>query len=374
MKITVLGAGNGGYATAADLTWRGHQVTLFEAPEFREKIAALEQDPYIEMVDIDQKPIATVRLEQVTADPAAAVAGAEVVLNPVPIFAYERFAQLVGPHLEAGQLVFTFGKGGGSLVYAKVLRGLGKKGIYLGETNTLPYGATRMGDHRVRIEAPVTELITASFPARNTDLVVGVLQQLYPTYHIRRAVNVLEALLVDYNAITHVAPMVCNAARIASGYGREDFHLFGKAENPPPVVELIRAVDRERMAISEALGIPSYTLEEEIAHVGWGPRGREREVLPLYEAIHTEKLEVCEGPYSLHSRHLTEDVPYGLVAYASLGQFLGVPTPVSSALVTLASVLNGEDYWKTGRTLERMGIDPNWDRAALKRYLEEGEV
>ena len=29
-KVTVIGGGNGGFATAADLTIRGHQVTLFE--------------------------------------------------------------------------------------------------------------------------------------------------------------------------------------------------------------------------------------------------------------------------------------------------------------------------------------------------------
>jgi len=374
MKVTVMGAGNGGYATAADMTMRGHQVTLFELPRFADKIAALRAELTIEVVDIDQKPVTTVRLAGVTSDPEQAVQGAEVILNPVPIFGYEDFARAVGPHLTAGQYLFTFGKGGGSLIYARVLRELGKKGILLGETNTLPYGATRLGDHRVRIEAPTTELITGSFPARDTEAVIGTLKKLYPDYSIRRAANVLEVLLVDYNAITHIPPMICNAARIASGYGRDDFHLFGKAENPPPVVELIRAIDRERMAIGEALGIKAYTLEEEIAHVGWGPKGHEREVLPLYDAIHTEKLEVCEGPYTLKTRHLTEDVPYGLVAYASLGKLVGVPTPVSAAFVTIASVLNGEDYWQKGRTLEKMGLDPNWDVETLKRYLQEGEV
>jgi opine dehydrogenase len=372
MNITVLGAGNGGYAAAGDLTWRGHQVTLYELPQFAEKIASLQADPHLELVDIDGGHLATVRLHRVTADMAAAIAGAEVVLNPVPIFGIEAFARLAAPELRPGQFVFTHGKGGASLIYAKALRALGKAGVLLGETNTLPYGATRQSDHRVRIEAPVTELITGSFPARDTGRVVAKLAELFPAYHIRPAANVLECLLVDYNAITHTPPMICNAARIASGYGAHEFHLFGQAENPPPVVELIRAIDRERMAISEALGIKAYTLEEEIAHVGWGPRGREREVLPLYEAIHTEKLEVCEGPYSLRARHLTEDVPWGLVAYSSLGRLTGVPTPVSDAIVTIASVLNGEDYWQSGRTLESMGLDPAWDRATLRHYLEEG--
>ena len=42
--------------------------------------------------------------------------------------------------------------------------------------------------------------------------------------------------------------------------------------------------------------------------------------LPLYEAIHTPFLEVCEGPFKLDTRHLTEDIPYGLVTFSSLGR------------------------------------------------------
>ncbi len=38
----------------------------------------------------------------------------------------------------------------------------------LGDTNTLPYGATRMGPTLVRIEARVMELIAASFPGIKT--------------------------------------------------------------------------------------------------------------------------------------------------------------------------------------------------------------
>ncbi|MEW6522748.1 MAG: NAD/NADP octopine/nopaline dehydrogenase family protein [Bacillota bacterium] len=372
MRISVLGAGNGGYAAAADFTRRGHQVTLFELPQFASKIASLQADSRLEMVDIDGNHVAEIRVHRVTSNIQDAVSGADVILNPVPIFGVPAFAATAAPYLEPGQYVFTFGKGGASLIYAKSLRQLGKEGVFLGETNTLPYGATRQSDHRVRIEAPVSELITGSFPARNTPAVVAKLSELYPAYHIRTAANVLECLLVDYNAITHTPPMICNAARIASGFHAEEFHLFGKFENPPPVVELIKAIDRERMAISEALGIKAYTLEEEIAHVGWGPKGKEREVLDLYEAIHTEKLEVCEGPWSLTARHLTEDVPWGLVAYSSLGKLTGVPTPVSDAITTLASVLNGEDYWSSGRTLESMGLDPAWSIAQLRSYLEEG--
>ena len=151
------------------------------------------------------------------------------------------------------------------------------------------------------------------------------------------------------------------------------FFLFGKKENTPSVVRLIGRIDRERMAIRKALGLKQWTLEEEIMMVKWNPNG-EKFVLPLYDAIHTPFLEVCEGPYKLHTRHLEEDIPYGLVTYASLGKMLGVPTPVTDAIITLSEELLQKDCRAIGRTVESIGIDPRWSKETLKRYLRDGVV
>ena len=137
------------------------------------------------------------------------------------------------------------------------------------------------------------------------------------------------------------------------------------------MVNLIKMIDRERMAIGEKLGLEQHTLEEEIMMVKWNPNGEEY-VLPLYEAIHTPFLEVCEGPFTLDTRHLTEDIPYGLVTYSSLGKLLGVPTPVSDAIITIAEGLLGKDFRSMGRSVETMGIDPSWSVEQVKHYLEEG--
>jgi len=107
--------------------------------------------------------------------------------------------------------------------------------------------------------------------------------------------------------------------------------------------------------------------------VKWNPNG-ETYVLPLYNAIHTPFLEVCEGPFTLETRHLLEDIPYGLVTYSSLGKMLGIPTPVSDAIITLSEVLLNRDFRKMGRTVEAMGIDPSWSTKKLVSYLQEGKA
>jgi opine dehydrogenase len=165
--------------------------------------------------------------------------------------------------------------------------------------------------------------------------------------------------------------MICNAARIESG--DRSFCLFGKKENTPAVVRLIERIDRERMAIGEKLGLNQHPLEEEIRLVNWNPHGEDR-VLPLYDAIHTPYLEVCEGPFTLNTRHLTEDIPYGLVTFSSLGRMLEVPTPVTDAVITIAEGLLGRDFRGIGRTVESMGLNPKWSLAQLKRYLMNGSA
>jgi len=367
-RIAILGAGNGGCAAAADLSMRGHSVALFDLPQFAEKLKPIQERGGLEVIDEGYAAIDTV-----TTDIEEAMKSAQLVFNPVPAFAHEQFARICAPYVEDGQVIVIWGKGGACLVYGKVFRDMGVKAdVAIGDTNTLPYGATRMGPTLVRIEARVMELIAATFPGKKADRVLDGLKAAFPNYSIRPARNVLESILVDYNAITHPPPMICNAARIETG--DPEFHLFDKQANTPAVVNLIKLIDRERIAISKALGIEAYTLEEEIYNVGWNPKGRENDgILPLYDAIHTENLEICEGPFRLNTRHLTEDIPYGLFTYCELGRLVNVPTPVSDSIVTISSGLLDRDFRAEGRTLEKMGLDSSWSVERLFDYLEQGD-
>ncbi|MGI6486113.1 MAG: NAD/NADP octopine/nopaline dehydrogenase family protein [Tepidanaerobacteraceae bacterium] len=373
-KIAILGAGNGGFMSAADLGNQGYEIALYSSNP--DKIKGVKDRGGIEVLDIDMKPTGVFgKVSIASSNIAEVIKGAQVILAPVPYFVIFKYAKLLAPYLEEGQVILSLGKGGASLTWAKLLRDHGcRKKVYLADCNTLPYGASRKGDYQVRLEARTQNLIFATFPGKDIDYVLPIVKTLWPEkngYTIRRGQNAVDTLLVDYNAITHTPPMVCNAARVE--LGEKDFHLFGVKECTPAVVNLIEKIDRERIAIGEKLGIKQYTLEEEIRLVKWN-RGGVDEVLPIYEAIHTPFLEVCEGPFTLEARHLTEDIPYGLVTYSSLGKMVGVPTPVSDAVTTIAEGLLNRDFWKMGRTVEELGFDPSWSVEQLKQYLQEGKI
>ena len=372
-KVAVLGAGSGGFMSAADFGLMGYEVALFSRNI--DKVAGVKAKGGIEILDIDSNPTGEFgKVACATDDIAEAVRGADVIVNPIPYFVCEEYARLVAPHLEEGQIVLYLGKGGASLTWARVLRemGIDDKKVCLADCNTLPYGTSRKGDAQVRLENRTQNLIFATFPGKDIDHVMKKLEELYPTAHgytLRAGQNAIDSILVDYNAITHTPPMVCNAGRIETG--DQTFCLFGKTENTPAVVRIIEKIDRERMAIGEKLGLKQYPLEEEIMMVKWNPNGEDF-VLPLYDAIHTPFLEVCEGPFALDVRHLTEDVPYGLVTFSSLGKLLGVPTPFTDAIITMAEGLLDRDFRSIGRTAEVLGIGTDWSLDEIKAYLHEG--
>ena len=80
MNIAILGGGNGAFATAADLALAGHAVRLWSRSP--ETLAPLTGDSTIALAAEGRQGKA--RLSLVTTDLAAALAGTEVVIAPLP--------------------------------------------------------------------------------------------------------------------------------------------------------------------------------------------------------------------------------------------------------------------------------------------------
>ncbi len=68
---------------------------------------------------------------------------------------------------------------------------------------------------------------------------------------------------------------------------------------------------------------------------------------------------------------MTEDVPYGLAAWASLADQLDVETPVMDALVKLGLIVTHLDGAETRRGVEELGI-AGMRREAMLKYVTLG--
>lgn len=144
--------------------------------------------------------------------------------------------------------------------------------------------------------------------------------------------------------------MVCNARWIEATAGNFGFYRDGTRA---AVSRVIEAIDQERVVLAEALEIPAVAYPELFHQLGFTPT-----VAPtVLEAIqNSELIHPIQSPPTLDHRYLHEDVAWGLVPWLHLAAVVGSPTPVISALVNLAGVMNDVDYTNAGLTLERMGL------------------
>jgi opine dehydrogenase len=362
-SLTILGGGNTAFAVAANLTLAGFEVTLCDLPAFRQAVAPLLESRQIALDGVAYRD--TARLHAVTTEPGEALADNDLVLLIVPAYGHKPFAEACAPHLRPGQTVVLMPGTLGSLEFVRIVRGRrgaelfnGPNGLVIAETDTAPYVCRKTGPASAHIWGVVSGLGVAAFPATRTEAVCKRLEELFAG--VRPYANVLACGLSAMNPLVHPAGVLLNAGRIERSQGEFYFYEEGVT---PAVCHLIYALDRERRAIGAALGLDLLSVDEAFHLAGFGPRG------DLWATINGSRmLTQLRAPGSLESRWLTEDVPYGLGTWASLGEQFGVSAPNLRSLIQLISAAVGIDFWKAVRTTRDLGIH-EMGREKLLRYV-----
>lgn len=360
-KVAVIGSGNGGLATAADLALAGYKINLLELPEFFVNVKPLIKTKKIAIKGKARQGVAV--LNMITTSWEEGLSGVDLILCVVPSYAHERIATELAPFLKENQIiVLSPGSTGGSLVMSRTLNGLVKKNVLIGEVNTLPYACRRTNCGDVDVFLFTSKLYFAAFPAKNTEIIYNAYKELYP--QTVKFQDVLETGLNNGNPISHPTACILNAGRIEFAKGEYYHYQEGIT---PSVAKVIDAVDKERLLICKTLGYKSISTKERMFETGYTSNLEDS----LYELYTNSPAFCAKGPANLRSRYLTEDIPYGIVPWFLLGQQLGLELPLMESLIRLSSVLLDEDYLKTGRTLEKMGL-VGLKQAELHKYLQHG--
>ncbi len=360
-RYTVIGAGHGGKAMAAHLALMGFPVTLYNRTP--ENIAAIKARGGIELESFEGGPRGFARLVAVTADMAEALAEAEVVMVVVPSTAHADIARAAAPHLRSGQVVvLNPGRTGGALEFVKILRDSGcDADVTVAEAETLIYASRSDGPAQARIFGIKEAVPVAALPATRTRRVLEALAPAYPQFI--DGISVLHTGLNNMGAIFHPALTLLNAGRIESTGGDFQFYIEGVT---PSVARVLEVLDRERVTVAAALGIRARTALE------WLKMAYDATGADLYEAIHNQPgYYGIKAPPTLNHRYIAEDVPMSLVPIAALGERYGVSVRGMDSIIRLACIVHRTDYWRRGRTLERMGI-AGMSVSEVTRYVMEG--
>lgn len=363
-SVAVLGAGNGGCAAAADLGGRGFEVRLYNRS--RERLEPLLQRGGLERYG--EAGEGFVPLAAITDDLEQAVRGADLVMLTVPISAHPFYARRLGRILPPGAVLFLNPghMGGGLFMAHEIHRLTGRADVRTCEVSTLAYACRMRGPASVNVMRVMRSLPFAAFPGRAQDELFELLAPLYPS--LVQASHVLETGFLDINAVEHPPQIICNAGWVEHTRGAYLFYYEGTT---PSVGRVIDTLDRERIAVAEAAGVPTRPFVQVFQEMGYTTEAAARTGTAHAALQDSAPNRWIRGPKSLDHRYLHEDVGWGLVPWSELGRSLGVPTPVMDALITLGSTLNGRDYRAEGLTLERLGLAGRRP-GELAGYLWEG--
>ena len=366
MRVTIIGCGNGAFAAAADLTSRGHEITVY-ANETHKRHFEPIKDNVVSLTN--EGKTCDVKIHKFTCDIEDALADAEVIMPIIPANAHESIALEIAPHLkDDDRIMLVPGSTGGALVFAKILaEHSDARWLRISEMHTLPYACRKEGPAKVKILLNVRRLFFACFPSIYNEEMFSIAEELYPACELVN--DVLETSLNNGNATTHPAPVVLSAAKIERGMAEGKPHYHYEEGITPSVANVIQAIDDERKAICGALGYDELDVKDRLFDMGYTS-----DKSSVYAAIRSSKDSFLplEGPNNLDGRYLTEDTPFSLVAMSEIAKIKGVATPMMDAIVNIANALKSENYWASGRTLEKMGLD-GMSFEQIKHYLETGE-
>jgi opine dehydrogenase len=352
-RIAVIGAGHAGHAMAGHLTLEGYPVRLYELPRFAESIRSAQERGGIELTGVVGEGFA--KPELMTTDIAQAIQGVSHIFVVTQALAHEEVAELCAPYLEEDQTIILFPGSGGALQVAKILgdRDIAKK-VYLAETVTLPYACRLKGPAWINVHsgAAVREII-AAFPGKDIEAIIEATKPVYPMLY--PATHALETALYNPNILLHPIGVIFNLGRIE--YSEGEFWMY-KEGFTPSVRKLLKALEKERVAMLRAVGVEPLDFE---AYYEF----RYQKPWSDFAAV------ASKGPASARTRYISEDIPIGMVLWASLGDMLGIPTPTAKALIHVSSVIHGADYWQGGRTVEKLGL-AGMTADELRHYLLEG--
>ena len=364
IKYAVIGAGHGGKAMAAHLALMNFSVSLYNRTP--ERIAVMKKRGGIELIDGGESvPHGFGKLARVTSNMEEAIKDVEIIMVVLPSSAHSDIAHAMSPHLRNGQIVVLHpGRTCGALEFSKVLRDTQcKADITIAEAETFIYASRSDGPAQAHIFRVKEAVPLAALPSSRTQQVLDAINDAYPQFI--DGVDVLHTGLNNMGAIFHPALTLLNAGWIEATHGDYQFYIDGVT---PSVARVLEVLDRERVTVASAIGIRARTALE------WLKLAYDTEGEDLHEAIHNQPgYYGIKAPPTLNHRYIFEDVPMSLVPIASLGKRYGVSVLGMESIIKLGSIIHRTDYWRRGRTVEKLGLE-QWSVSELTRFVQEGKI
>ncbi|MCD8150960.1 MAG: NAD/NADP octopine/nopaline dehydrogenase family protein [Clostridiales bacterium] len=392
--VAVLGGGAVGKTIAADCVLGGNKVHICDVEPFAQKsLAGLEKTGITLTGNPKNKygfrRFGNAHFDLITTDVEEAVKGCKIVIVAVPPIAHAAFFDRLVPCLEDGMIIHIIPDNYGSLKLCRRMRELGcTKKVIIGGWSSAPYGT------RVETEGGVMTsdcwlvyraitLRGAALPSKDQEIflesskALGCFDSITQGDGYTSGNTVMDIGFSNVNPVLHCPGTLLgvgvmeNWGRIFGGNDKYTYSIYSHAYCES-IAEVQYAFYQEEVALAEKMGVgiqyfPKKNFLSRTSILGPEYMGDDC-IVPFDEQWPTG---YGTGPFTIKNRYITEDVPVGCHIYHELGKKYGVPTPVIDSMITLGSVMTGQDYYKSGLTLDDLGIG-QLNREQLLTYLNEG--
>lgn len=358
MKIAILGAGNAGCAVGADLSLKGHQVTLIKTSH------AMHDENFNYLLENDGKfvinefgEISETNIYKVTRD-LEEISNNEVVIIYIQTNYHKDLIKKIVKYFKDDQIILV---NPGYLSSAYLLEYCDKD-IIIAEAQSsfidgriMENGYFRVGFRNVRNPIGI-------YPTRRKEEAIEKLDKLDERFVYLD--SIIEAAIHNPNMIVHTVGSVMSIPRIE--IAKDDFCMYHEAYTRENIHtwKILEKLDDEKMNVLEKLGFERLSYENACKYRNSLDESIDaKEVFLDYAAMDTR----AKGPVKVDSRYISEDVPEGLVMLESLAKVLEVKTPIATSLIEIASAALGRDLRKDGRSVEALGYDN------IKKLIEDSK-
>lgn len=327
MKIAILGAGSIAFGLAATLASAGHNPLLW-SPSGKGTRELLGGAPLVSTGAVEFEGVIGV-----AATCAEAVRDADLVLIAMPVNAHRMAIDALTPALKpATPVIISSHSSFAALYLSRALAGAGKSCPIIAWGTTLLTGRKKTGT-TVTVNTVRQKIDMATVPLSAMDEGHALCTDIFGDRFVRRD-GLMAIALSNLNPQNHLGIALMNLTRMEKG------ESWGQGENVTPAVgRFIEALDAERLAIAGKFGLAVKTVREHFSLSFHVPLAS---VSEMNQEMHRQG-RGGQGPSTIESRYIFEDVPFGLTATSALGRMVGAPAVLHEAGTAIFSAACGRD-------------------------------
>lgn len=337
MQVTVIGAGNSGFAMAAHLCANGHQVRLWNR-----SVATIKKLQETHTIKCYGEIQGDFTIDLVTTDLKKAIEGTDMIFITTPANSHRELAKEIARYLDRDVIILLNpGRTFGALEFLQVFSKYNKLITpTIAETQTIIYTCRKVSEYAVNILALKSEVLLSTFDAReNKNIIKQLPVCLQPFFKPAR--SMIETSVGNVGMVLHCAPLLLNIGWTENQNSYYNYYYDGIS---PTIASFIEKIDEERVQVSERLGLKVESTKD------WLKRTYRLEGDTIYECIqNNEAYKNISAPNTMNHRYIFEDIPFGLVPLEYIGRKLGLPMKNTRLVIDLASSLFDVSFRKVGR-------------------------